>query len=683
MALTTSPLSAADFENPLCVASQEWTYAWDNAFTRFVDNNRFRITLSDGRTVTFLQEATTGWTAQLQAIATASQAATDAIGLQWLTEPRFVDNNNPTVIDGTINGPVGTPSGLPGAPDPIIAQAIVDSRVAWRYVNNQICPGDPVPVKVELIEVNGVERNPPRAMTQTPAAILGPKNRFRVGMARDKSGASCEFWEIYDKALFALDKRKPWREATDGEIPFCYFKEGDSAASAVPPEASCTFRYTDGCDSNGSENLADFTTGVVRRATFCPGEKVKRDFLIADPDDPTAFVEYDLKGKFVDCATGKEIPVQPPPCETAAYAGQVWRVKPDAQLQTTVDYWGGPNFPTGQTSAPHGNVSSIFTVSADGSTLEHVNGAPSVTFVADFTDIRTSNANFIAATGAGSSGGTSGNDQIRVRGYINLNSPALLRDVNPNTGERGGIWINKCCAGSLELLFEDTTDSVSGDTGIFGGVRVPVGRHYFEAVTSDLSAWQGFQLDASFDDGATYAPLAIYDIKPEYECVTLFRCEPSGVLIERETGALYEAGLDELECEPPACVADPAASGGGGTVEIDEQALAAAIVAEQRNVTPRVMNFTNEGGVEQLRDAAGNPYPAGTLGTLVSVEDIGTGFVRWSIDGSVPTTQEGTGFTTTGPYHAAYNLHNVDLSLVRLDGSSANSDYSVAFEVYN
>ena len=103
----------------------------------------------------------------------------------------------------------------------------------------------------------------------------------------------------------------------------------------------------------------------------------------------------------------------------------------------------------------------------------------------------------------------------------------------------------------------------------------------------------------------------------------------------------------------------------------------------RENTTPRVMNFVNEGDIMSLTDANGDPFPAGTLGTINSIEDIGTGFVRWSIDGSTPATGTGNSFVSNGPYHAGYNLRNVDLSLVRLDGSSANSDYSVAFEVYN
>lgn len=109
--------------------------------------------------------------------------------------------------------------------------------------------------------------------------------------------------------------------------------------------------------------------------------------------------------------------------------------------------------------------------------------------------------------------------------------------------------------------------------------------------------------------------------------------------------------------------------------KLDELLTAILDLDRERNVTPMVETFLNTNSTETLN------VPAGTMGRLVSVEDFGTGLVRWTIDGTQPGTSNG--FTTTGPYHAAYGLRNVDLSLVRLDGSSAASDYSVAYEIYN
>lgn len=111
------------------------------------------------------------------------------------------------------------------------------------------------------------------------------------------------------------------------------------------------------------------------------------------------------------------------------------------------------------------------------------------------------------------------------------------------------------------------------------------------------------------------------------------------------------------------------------SVTVPAEDIANAIVAKQRDVTPRLFSFENTNSVEDLG------LPVGTFGRIASIEDVGGGLVRWTIDGSNPTSTNG--FTTNGPYHSGYDLNNVDLGLVRLDGSAATSDYYVAVEIYN
>lgn len=669
---------SADFENPLCIVSQEWTYGIDNTGTSFADAGELKITLDDGRCLTWEQTPTSGWSAQLTQWAAGIQAAATALGLQWLVEPRFVDNLNPPNIDGTINGPGGTPSGLPGAPDPTIAVALINGGMAQRYANIQICPGEPVPVRAERI-TSADGRPVPYDLT-TAGAVLGPKNRFRVFYERDKAtDEPCETWYIYDLEHSA-DPRKRWREANAGEIPFCYFKDGDAASTAEPPEKTCEFRYTDGCDNNGSENLVDFTTGVIRRATFCRGEKIQRDFFVADPTDPTGLLSYDLQGKFVDCATGLVIPLDPPPCEDFVPVGILWRLKGDPTPGTLVEWWADPAGPVAGNGAPHGNVSDIFT--NDGTTLSHVNGAPDRSYIAPFFSVEgTNTGEFRDGVGVVDNTDTSGTDQGKLSAYFILPANARLRDGGTRTGERGGMWLNQCCAGDLTLLEERTTDTTSVERGVFNGTVVPVGIHYAEAAISDLSAWWNLTLEASFDDGATYGPLLGFTSKPSYECVPVIKCKDTGVLLHADDGSVIEVGEFDQWCEPE-CVRSETA-GSSASAEIDEAALADAIVTRQRDVTPRVQSWVNEGNDVVLTDATGNPYPAGTFGTLVSVTDFGTGLVRWSLDGSSPAGGDAPEYTTTGPYHSALNLDGVDLSLVRLNGSSANSDFSASWEVYN
>lgn len=86
----------------------------------------------------------------------------------------------------------------------------------------------------------------------------------------------------------------------------------------------------------------------------------------------------------------------------------------------------------------------------------------------------------------------------------------------------------------------------------------------------------------------------------------------------------------------------------------------------------------NGNAVQQL------PVPAGQIGNLKTVLDTGAGLIYFTLDGSAPgnTPTNATGAQrgeVTGPY-AVLNLENIDLSLVRFDGSSGTSDYTVIYE---
>ena len=554
-----------DFENPLCVVSQEWTYALDNTGTSFANENTLVMTLDDGRTISFTQPPITSgsWAAQLTDWAGKIQSGADSLGVQWLVEPRYVDNPNPPNNDGTIRGPNGTPSGLPGAPDSTIAVALVDAGIAWRYVNIQICPGEPVPVRLQLTEVNGAPREP-LDMT-TAGAILGPKNRFRVYNSRDKkTGETCEEWQIYD--LSRPDPKKRWRIAKDGEIPFCYFKDGDSASTVVPPSSDCVFEFDQACDDNGSEFSTEYTNLVTRRVTYCNGEKIAQDFFVPDDADPAALVSYDLSGTYVDCATGEPIPLPVPPCEDFEYVGRLWRLKGDPQPSTLVEWWADPDGPIAGSATDHGNVSDIFV--NDGTTLTHVNGPADRSYVSPVFSVQGTNAgDFISGMGLAGASDSNGTDQGKLSAYFILPANARLRDGGTRTGERGGLWLNKCCAGELTLLEERTIDTTAEERGVFNGTVVPAGIHYAEAAISDLSAWWNLTLEASFDDGATYGPLVGYGVKPSFECIPVIKCKDTGALLSLDMSEVIELGPFDTWCEPKGCpdccdggAADPAAT---------------------------------------------------------------------------------------------------------------------------
>ena len=539
-------------EQTECRESQEFTYAWDNTFTHFGWDAEYEIEWSDGTITPYTQTATGSWSAQLTQWSGAAQAAVNGV-ISAFFEPRYVDsgaNGDPTSIDGTINGPGGTPSGLPGAPSSQIAVQLIDQGMSYRYVNVQICPGEPVPVAVRLISVtnqNGVGTVPkelPFDLTTTNAAIKGPKRKFQVCITCGE-----EKWLIYDPTV-----EGNYREPLASELPKCWEPCGTLITAPDPPESECVFDLEVGCDDVGSADDNDWVT-VTRRAKICNGREIETDFLVEDPGGP-ALVLYNggngTIGQFVDCASGEPIPEPEPECGELTSVGTLWQIDGNPAPGTDIDWWAPSNFPAGSNAAPHDDVSNIFSVT--GGTLTHINGAPDVSYVHPTFDVPgTSSAAFLTAVGAASTAETNGTDQLKLSGYIILKSPAVLKDTNANTGERGGLWVNQCCAGELENVFEQTTNTASGNTGVFDGVKLPAGIHYIEAVTSDLSAWQGLQLSVSFDDGETFEPFVSYTSKPAYKCIKVMKCQNSGRLVNAEDDSTVTVGPFDTWCEPKGC----------------------------------------------------------------------------------------------------------------------------------
>ena len=551
---------------PECRESQEYTYAWDNSGTDFRwPSARYEIDWSDNRTTEFIQTtaSNSGWSAQLTEFAASANAGVNGT-IRATFEPRYVDSGpsgDPSSIDGTINGPGGTPSGLPGAPSSEIALQLVEQGMSYRYVNVQICPGEPVPIQVRLVAVDddggrGNVPSLPYILDSTASAILGPKRRFEACISCGKVK-----WMIEDPTSPDANDAG-YREPLASEIPNCWEPCGTLINAPAPPESECTPDYVVGCDDVGSADSSDWIT-VTRRTLTCPGQDLAVDYFIEESSAPTLEIYNGgngLIGAFVDCASGEPIPEPEPECGELEYAGPLWVLEGNPQPGANLDWWAPTSFPGGSNAAPHDNVSNIFTVSADGSTLEHVNGPPDVSYIETnaFT-FDTLSGGFVANVGAAGTGETSGTDHIRMSGYIVMTKPGKLADSSPSnrTGERGGIWINECCAGELTPLEEVTTDtSGGGNEGVFNGTQVPAGIHYIEIAVSDLSSWMDLGLSVSYDDGATYEPFIGYSTKPNYKCISLQRCSNSGKLIDSVTGEEVIPGPFDQTCKPEGCGGD-------------------------------------------------------------------------------------------------------------------------------
>ena len=293
-------VTCLDDLKPECREAQEWSFGIDNTGTRFNDVATYEIGLSDGSTISFEQAGgSASWTQQLTEWAANIQQSADDAGLVWFVEPRFVDTYNPANIDGTINGPGGTPSGLPGAPSEVIAVALDAGGMAWRYVNFQICPGQPVPVSAKRL-TSATYGDDDFDLTAA-GPVLGPVKKFKVCVT---CGERADQWYVLDESAGGL-----YRPANAGEIPNCWEPCGVLSQLPPPPSQDCSFLIDVACDNNGSANTVDFTNTITRRSKVCNGEQIGVDYFEADPNDPAALIPYTLVGDFVDCATGEPIPV--------------------------------------------------------------------------------------------------------------------------------------------------------------------------------------------------------------------------------------------------------------------------------------------------------------------------------------------------------------------------------------
>jgi len=100
---------------------------------------------------------------------------------------------------------------------------------------------------------------------------------------------------------------------------------------------------------------------------------------------------------------------------------------------------------------------------------------------------------------------------------------------------------------------------------------------------------------------------------------------------------------------------------------------------KERTCTPQVYSFFNISNSV----AVSVPVPPGTNGKLISIEDVGAGQIRFTIDGSNPGSATGPNYIVSGPYHANYNLDNIDLSQIRIEGTSnLQSDVSLMYCIY-
>lgn len=221
----------------------------DNTFTRFTHTNQlFTVTFDNGDVDTFTVASATGWTDQVNQMAT----GLDSI-MPWA---QTVD-------------PFCT-FGCGGLPSPFVQL----NKMVARYVGFRVCPGDKVPVSVEY----------------TSDQVTKPKQLVIQYVETDT---------IYIDRCISCDGVEEWKVDGQPYTPVCAIPCGDQFANT--PLSKCEITYQDGCDNVNSTDQTDFVT-IVRAITDC-GDGPEVSYLQEDADG--ALIDYTLVGDFVDCDTGE------------------------------------------------------------------------------------------------------------------------------------------------------------------------------------------------------------------------------------------------------------------------------------------------------------------------------------------------------------------------------------------
>lgn len=288
--LTGSEKCSDEVTQSFCVESQEWTYAIDNTGTQTNFNAEIEITLSDGSSFT-IQQTNQGsisqWTPQMAEWGANIQQAADDAGLAWFVETRYIAGPGSLAGGGGFSGP----------PSEVVSNALWEGNIRARYVNIQICPGQPVPVKAVFKGIDNTDTRYDEVNLTTAGAVLGPIQKFWIC----KECGDAPVWYLQDGVTLA----------TSGQIPNCWEPCGTLSQLDSPPDRECDFDYVLGCDNNNQTDPLLYTNQVTRRATICNGEQIAVDYYVEDPTDPNVLIPYDLVGEFVDCDTGEPTPL---PC---------------------------------------------------------------------------------------------------------------------------------------------------------------------------------------------------------------------------------------------------------------------------------------------------------------------------------------------------------------------------------
>ena len=501
---------------PMCVESQEWTYGIDNTGTQTNFDAILCITNSDGSTVEVVQTdqgAASQWTPQMAEWGANLQAAVDAAGIKWFVETRYIVADETNLSGG---------GGFAGPPSIPVAKALYDGGMRARYLNIQICPGQPVPVNAVWKQLDGPDGAVVRELAMTTAgAVLGPLNKFWLCPECGKA----PLWYLEDGVTLA----------EPGQIPNCWEPCGTLALTSAPPDRDCEFFFAEACDNVGEPDVdTNWVNLVTRRATVCGGEQIQVDYFVPDPADATSLIEYTLVGDFVDCDTGEPLPLPLPPCDDFEIA-TLWAIEnktPGLRRREWVTT--DPTFPFGTDE-------------------------PALDYLRAFDRSQPTTVDEIVTNNTGALNDTANTAAVLdIEERVGCICVTEAFDMRWSTSSEGAILVEiGYCKGPLEEVMWFPKGTGAAATPV---VHFPVGIHKIRLTNMDSggsnSSWtaQSTQDGVDFVNDNNMLDDMVSTTIPREVCKKVKVCKPSGELIDLLKGLQVDPAdcyACEVGCSPP------------------------------------------------------------------------------------------------------------------------------------
>lgn len=258
--------------------------------------------------------------------------------------------------DAKIETRCNIPGGCGGL-NPPPSDIVVPKGIRARYVSLIFCPTDNhVPVQAIVTDSSN-------------SSHIGRNLVLKSAQGKEIRGKICRSCDDVDVLRYTDGTIVP-----SADIPACIFDCAETIPEVIEP--TCSFSETIGCDNVNEPNDDTNWVSVTRFTTQCDDEQVF-SYVIQDPSDPTAVIDYELVGDFVNCDTGEALVLDKPGNHPIDVVGSTSYTVVDglAGWSATLVYLGSPPTPSGAAGTINGVPVPVgYSASVDGDSYNSVTG---------------------------------------------------------------------------------------------------------------------------------------------------------------------------------------------------------------------------------------------------------------------------------------------------------------------